>query len=754
MVICGGGGRRDTTLSGIMRGGGGARQILNIFIISTLLVTPAVSDFRNVSYEALVHKMETFSETGIGHFSEILFNVKRYELIVGARDALFRLSMDGLKKLEKADWPASPTNIGLCTTKGQSEEMCRNYIKVLVSHNDQVFACGTHAFSPKCSWREIGEIQKVTRLIDGRAKCPYSPNDNATAMITSTGDLFIGSATDFQSTDHAIYRMKGHGFDQYTLRTVQQNSKWLNTPDFVTQFETKDFVYFIFRETATEVMNCGKAIYSRIARVCKNDQGGSPVLKNQWTTFLKARLNCSIPGEFPFYYNEIQSAVYVESEEMVYATFTTGSNSIAGAALCNFNMTSIEQAFMGDFKYQSNAASTWSPARADHEYFQCHKTADGDDLLTSTKYQLMDSSVASVLPLPLHMESLNRYGQIAVDTVNIKNQYNKPVHVVFVATQEGSIKKFSYNPSTKESCLVETLWPFPGNHAPAIRKMKLLSYSSSPAALYIATDSSILRLPVQRCDRFKTHNECHNAMDPYCGWDKQRGECVTAPNKNPNVAYWQQNLIRCPILTDPVNGGWGEWSDWNQCAYNNPDTRVNDDDNFCSCRRRKCDSPAPSNGGSSCIGPDLLVENCTQHGGWTQWSEWSGCTQSCGTGLKTRHRQCGNPAPAFGGKTCVGRNEDDQWCSDLPKCESHYDSTLAGASDNYVSMDPSLACGDHEDMSQSTPWVNVTTDNNGGWEERRWTFNYKSYSSLASINKVRAVFHVYHCCFSTNDELV
>ena len=181
--------------------------------------------------------------------------------------------------------------------------------------------------------------------------------------MTSDGDYFIGSATDFQSTDHAIYRMKGHNVDHSTLRTVQYDSKWLAQPDFVAQFETKDFIYFIFREAASEFINCGKAIYSRIARVCKNDQGGTSVLKNQWTTFLKARLNCSIPGDYPFYYNEIQSAVYVESEEMVYATFTTGENSIAGAAVCNFNLTALETAFTGDFKYQSRPFSTQENCR-------------------------------------------------------------------------------------------------------------------------------------------------------------------------------------------------------------------------------------------------------------------------------------------------------------------------------------------------------------------------------------------------------
>ena len=54
-----------------------------------------------------------------------------------------------------------------------------------------------------------------------------------------------------------------------------------------------------------------------------------------------------------------------------------------------------------------------------------------------------------------------------------------------------------------------------------------------------------------------------------------------------------QNLIRCPITTDPVDGSWGEWSDWDQCSFDNPDTRVSSRGDYCQCRRRGCDSPAP-----------------------------------------------------------------------------------------------------------------------------------------------------------------
>lgn len=71
-------------------------------------------------------------------------------------------------------------------------------------------------------------------------------------------------------------------------------------------FDIGEYVLFFFRETAVEYINCGKSVYSRVARVCKKDTGGKNILSQNWATYLKARLNCSIPGEFPFYFNEIR----------------------------------------------------------------------------------------------------------------------------------------------------------------------------------------------------------------------------------------------------------------------------------------------------------------------------------------------------------------------------------------------------------------------------------------------------------------
>ena len=132
-----------------------------------------------------------------------------------------------------------------------------------------------------------------------------------------------------------------------------------------------------------------------------------------------------------------------------------------------------------------------------------------------------------------------------------KHQDTQPVHVLFLATREGLVKKLSYNPRSRVTCLVEVLHPFAEGRGVVIHNMKLAPFSS--AAIYMATEENVIRLPVQRCQRCRTQRACLNAMDPYCGWNQQTNECAATPNNTPRAAYWQQSLISCPILSDPVS---------------------------------------------------------------------------------------------------------------------------------------------------------------------------------------------------------
>lgn len=111
-----------------------------------------------------------------------------------------------------------------------------------------------------------------------------------------------------------------------------------------------------------------KVVYSRVARVCKNDIGGQLIHKDNWSTFVKARLNCSMPGEYPFYYNEIQSTYYLKKENIMYATFSTPSNSITGSAVCAFNLSAINAAFQGSFHHQETPSGPWQPYKPQHQH--------------------------------------------------------------------------------------------------------------------------------------------------------------------------------------------------------------------------------------------------------------------------------------------------------------------------------------------------------------------------------------------------
>lgn len=119
-----------------------------------------------------------------------------------------------------------------------------------------------------------------------------------------------------------------------------------------------------------------QAVYSRVARVCKWDKGGPHRFRNRWTTFLKSRLNCSIPGDFPFYFNEIRKKLWTwllqhltqlnnlisesssdlvegtygnTNSRLIYGVFSTPYNAIAGSAICAFSLQVIWDESCGDF---------------------------------------------------------------------------------------------------------------------------------------------------------------------------------------------------------------------------------------------------------------------------------------------------------------------------------------------------------------------------------------------------------------------
>ncbi|KAF6029673.1 hypothetical protein EB796_012004 [Bugula neritina] len=120
-----------------------------------------------------------------------------------------------------------------------------------------------------------------------------------------------------------------------------------------------------------------------------------------------------------------------------------------------------------------------------------------------------------------------------------------------------------------------------------------------------------------------------------------------------------------PLFYISVNGGWGPWTSYSDCSEPcGGGTKT---------RTRTCNKPIPRSNGLDCEGNSVdaqpcNVDPCAVDGGWTPWQDWSACSGTCGNGMKSRTRECSDPAPAHGGAPCVGNSTKEIACSHSTPC--------------------------------------------------------------------------------------
>nr|XP_023682681.1 semaphorin-5B isoform X1 [Paramormyrops kingsleyae] len=614
-----------------------------------------------VPFQVLSPWLSIFSHPTVRDFSQLALDLTRNQLIVGARNYLFRLTLSNISLIQATEWGPDEDTRRSCQSKGKTEVECQNYIRVLLINGKRVFTCGTNAFLPVCTTRQVGNLSRVLDRVNGVARCPYDPRHNSTAVVTEKGELYAATVIDFSGRDPVIYRSLG---SMPPLRTAQYNSKWLNEPHFISAYDVGLFTYFFLRENAVE-HDCGKTVYSRVARVCKNDIGGRFLLEDTWTTFMKARLNCSRSGEIPFYYHELQSTFYLPEQDLIFGIFTTNVNSIAASAVCAFNLSAITQAFNGPFRTQENPRSTWQATPNPIPNFQCGTINDSgpNENLTERSLQdaqrlfLMNDVVQPVSVDPLVVQDSMRFSKLVVDIVQGRDTL---YHVMYIGTEYGTIlKALSTANHSLHGCYLEEMQLLPADTREPILSLQILH---SDRSLFVGLNNRVLKIPLERCSTYRTERLCLEARDPYCGWDRKQRRCTTIEDSS-NMSQWSQNITECPVRNLTVNGGFGPWAPWQPCSHDDGDSSSS-----CLCRLRPCDSPTPRCGGRNCEGPTMEVSNCSRNGGWTPWSSWGHCSTSCGIGFEVRQRSCNNPSPRHGGRVCVGQSREERLCNEKVSC--------------------------------------------------------------------------------------
>ncbi|XP_003340098.2 semaphorin-6D isoform X10 [Monodelphis domestica] len=476
----------------------------------------------------------------------------RDTLYIAGRDQVYTVNLNEIPKTEvipskKLTWRSRQQDRENCAMKGKHKDECHNFIKVFVPRNDEmVFVCGTNAFNPMCRYYRLNTLEYDGEEISGLARCPFDARQTNVALFAD-GKLYSATVADFLASDAVIYRSMGDGS---ALRTIKYDSKWIKEPHFLHAIEYGNYVYFFFREIAVEHNNLGKAVYSRVARICKNDMGGSQrVLEKHWTSFLKARLNCSVPGDSFFYFDVLQSItdiIQINGIPTVVGVFTTQLNSIPGSAVCAFSMDDIEKVFKGRFKEQKTPDSVWTAVPEDkvpkprpgccakHGLAEAYKTSIDfpDETLSFIKsHPLMDSAVPSIIEEPWFTKTRVRYRLTAI-AVDHSAGPHQNYTVIFLGSEAGVVLKILAKTSPfslNDSVLLEEIDAY--NHAKCNaeseedRKVISLQLDQDHHALYVAFSSCVIRIPLSRCERYGScKKSCIASRDPYCGWLSQ-GAC-------------------------------------------------------------------------------------------------------------------------------------------------------------------------------------------------------------------------------------
>ena len=308
--------------------------------------------------------------------------------------------------------------------------------------------------------------------------------------------------------------------------------------------EDENYVYFFFREAALEVMNCGKSIYSRVARVCKNDEGGSHTFTNRWTTFLKTRINCSVPGDYPFYFNEIQSTTdfffHSGASQFFYAVFTTPENSIPGSAICRFSMDDLLQSFDSDFQNQESANSHWLPLAPSQvpsprpgKCYNQSSSVPESSLHFIKNHCLMEKAVSSNPSMPVFIRSSDSelLTKMAIHP-GVSDLHGNLYDILFVGTNRGkviTILTSSDKPDIRTSEILEEVQIF--SPTEPVLSLKIVAPAGPSPQLIIVSADSVKAIHLHKCHKKHPDSvpECMSCVSrhwPYCAWDMVSGTCV------------------------------------------------------------------------------------------------------------------------------------------------------------------------------------------------------------------------------------
>uniref|UniRef100_A0A8C1R463 Sema domain, immunoglobulin domain (Ig), short basic domain, secreted, (semaphorin) 3E n=1 Tax=Cyprinus carpio TaxID=7962 RepID=A0A8C1R463_CYPCA len=454
-------------------------------------------------------------ELRLQHYSMLLDETQE-RLIIGGKDILYSLNLERITAPHKEiHWVSSEEQVGDCLMQGREKPECANYIKLVQHYNStHLLACGTGAFNPVCAYIRVGrgteggEFRLESDHIEsGRGRCPFHPSSPSASTVIYKCVFLCNSKRMF------LYLF-------FLLEPKFVGSAVIPDNDD----PADDKVYYFFTERVANTEGGKKAVYTRVARVCANDQGGQRMLVNRWSSFLKTRLICSVAGSngIDTHFDELEDVFVLrkkdEKNPEIFGLFSTTSAVFKGYAVCMYNMEDIRAAFNGPFAHRERTDHHWKvydgrvpfprpgscASKINGGQFSSSKEYPDEVLRFVRSHPLMFQAVQPVhrRPILLDTEGGRKLTQLAVDRVEAEDgHYN----VLFIGTDDSVVLKmitiYNKEADTVEEVLLEELQVF-------------------KQQLYVGSELGVTQIRVHQCGLYGSAcADCCLARDPYCAWD-------------------------------------------------------------------------------------------------------------------------------------------------------------------------------------------------------------------------------------------
>ncbi|XP_038124805.1 semaphorin-7A isoform X2 [Cyprinodon tularosa] len=431
-----------------------------------------------------------------------VFFYKDQYLYVGGMDFVIKLNTNDFHVIKK--FPIPTTGRHHCF-----DGPCKNVITVIEEFQDGLLVCGTNGHKPWCWDLFTSEnlTYEVLRSHNGIGISPLDYTQNSLSL-TVDGDLYAAAPLDIEGNSLHFRRKLGK------RPHLWMYDRWLSEPTFISASWVKrrddsenEKIYIFFREKNSNHNPDAEPWISRVARVCKNDEGGSKrFLQNMWTSFLKARLVCGFPEE-SLYFNRLQDIYVMHADDWqntrVYGIFTSSWNS---TAVCIYSIEAIEKLFESSlFRGFNKEIPTPRPGTC----VPNSKVISFDTLNVVRDHPEM---VNWVHPLhykaPFYVSNYN-YTKIAVDQVKAAD--GQLYNVLLLATDTGKIHKV-LEAGSEPFIISETQL----SNSSTIQAMKL---DSKKKKLVVGFPEKISTVDLQKCENYNSScAECVLARDPYCSW--------------------------------------------------------------------------------------------------------------------------------------------------------------------------------------------------------------------------------------------